>query len=257
MKNEHKTAIRKRAEEAIRDLYHNATVNYPRINDDAESKRFESWFQSAAEFEIEYIQDGGASPGDYRKTLSAPCNAGKYKSERARKYYIRKGLRDQRLERADCGIMTGWRVLELAAGNKETRRVFNQHYAKHYPAGTSYARMRNNALWERAREYGKIYTYGCGGRTLAPCDLYDDRRRAKWDPEEHSIADCVELIRIVESFNRYVRAWCHSVPEQWAENESERIATEKREKAQRAARKAKETKERNYWNARDVVTSAL
>jgi len=40
----------------------------------------------------------------------------------------------------------------------------------------------------------------------------------------------VELTLIVESFNAYVEAWCKSVPEQWKEQEADRIAEEQHER---------------------------
>ena len=212
-KQQRHETIRERAENAVRDLYHNATLPwfggeyYGRTEDYAQA-----WLESACEFEIDYLRDGGAYGKNYRATLAAPCNAGKYKSERARAYYIAKGMRAYRLD------VQGW---------------------------------------ERITEYGKLYQYGRGGRTLAPADLWNDRgNNPKFDAAEHSIGYCVELIQIVESFNAYVAAWCAGVPEMWREHCAEEDAEELRQKRQSAARKAKETRERNYWNARDVMTVA-
>lgn len=204
--------VRDRAERALADLYHNATPSYPRDMHGRTADDFQSWFEGAAEFEIDYLQGGGAYGTDYRKTLAAECNAGRYKSAAAREYYVAKGMRAMRAERAKC------------------------------------------AAWERIEEYGDLYQYGRGGRTLAPDGLYSDRRGGKWYPAEHSIADCVELIRIVESFNRYVARWCADVPELWREHCADEDAQALAEKRAAAARKAKETRERRYWEARDVCT---
>ena len=239
-------AIRERARAALRDMYHNATVNYPRL-DDADAQRFEGWFEGARESELDYLQSGGAYGDNYRKTLAAPCNAGKYASVAARQFYITNGMRKMREERNDCGILTGWRVIELAAGNKNAAKIMAG-----YPGA-----KRNNSLWERITEYGTLYQYGRGGRTLAPDGLMT--RRESGPNEDYAdglnIASCVLLIRILESFNRYVGAWCESVPEQWAECEAERIAEERREEYARRARKAKETRERNLWACRGLVTT--
>jgi hypothetical protein len=247
MKPANKLLLRARAAAALADLYHNATPSYPRGLDDGAGERFQAWLDDAAQWEIEYIQDGGAYGTDYRATLAAPCNAGRYKSEAARRYYIAKGLRARAEENADCGALTGWRVLELAAGNERLQRKLRKVYK-----GAPLA--RNDARWEHITNYGELYQYGRGGRTLAPADLYSDRGRSKYDPEEHSAAELVELIQILESFNRYVRAWCASVPEQWAELCAEEERERQAEQADKRKRKAKETRERHYWEARGLVT---
>lgn len=145
--------------------------------DDPEAERFQAWFEFAAECEIDYL-DGGAYGKDYRATLLHPANAGKLKSPRARDYYVRHGLRDMHEDQA-----------------------------------------RN--AWERISEYGAVYQYGRGGRTLAPAELYSDRGFSSGPKVDYAdlscIADTVDLIRVVESFNAVVRAWCHDVPAMWAE----------------------------------------
>lgn len=244
-------AIRARAERAIRALYHNATLPcfpelYGRTDDEAQS-----WLESVCEFEIEYIRDGGSTPGDYRACLAAPCNAGKYHSEAARAYYVRKGMRDRDLERADCGMMTGWRALEIAAGNKPLARMLKKHNA-----GKLFG--RNDALWERITEYGELYQYGRGGRTLAPANLWRENGCGHGPMVDYCvdrpISAAVRLIQVVESFNAYVGAWCDSTPEQWREHCADQDREKAYEKKQAAIRKAKETRERQHWACRDVAT---
>lgn len=250
MKPQHKTLLRNRAQSALADIYHNATIGYPRELYGRTAEYCDQWIQDQAQFEIEYIADGGATPGDYRATLAHPCNAGKYKSERARRYYVRKGLRDRDMERDDCGMLTGWRVLELAAGNLHVKTKLMRYTDL----------QRNNALWERITDYGKLYQYGRGGRTLAPDDLIKQRGGSSFSineeyADELSATACVELIRVVESFNRVVSDWCNGVPEMWKEHcqdEDRQIAYEKK---QASIKKGKETKERNYWAFRDCVTA--
>lgn len=176
-----KQALRDRALRALQDLYHNATPDYPRDLLGRSEEEAQDWFQSTAEFEIEYIASGGAYGTNYRATLAAPCNAGRYKSERARAYYVRKGLRARDEERA------------------------------------KYAR------WERIGEFGKLYQWGRGGRTLAPDGLIRQRGGSTFSirtdyAEGMPIADVVDLIQVLESFNAHVAAWCASVPEQWREH---------------------------------------
>lgn len=244
MKPAQKEILRERARNALRDLYHNATPSYPRdFGPRADS--FEDWFQDAARFEIEYIADGGAYGTNYRKTLAAPCNAGKYKSEKARAYYIAKGMRAMRAERDDCGAFTGWRIMENAA--------------LYYGHGIIREQLaRNDARWENISEYGGLYTWGRGGRTLAPDGLINSRGCGFSIREDYADemqpAALVEFIRDIESFNRYVLAWCKAVPSMWREHCADVDAEELAEKRATAARKAKETRERNYWACRDVVT---
>lgn len=171
-KSERHEAIRERCREAIRNLYHNATPHLPNVD----GEDVWEWFQGAAEFEIEYLNDGGAYGSDYRRTLMAECNAGRYKSEAARRYYVRKGMRDMQRERERCNSL-------------DSRKS---------PV---------NCLWERITEYGKLYSYGRGGRTLAPADLMGRSSPREDYGDDLSISDCVELTRIVESFNQYVTNW--------------------------------------------------
>ena len=134
--------IRSRAQEALKDLYHNATPNWP----SSAEERFFEWLGEEASFEIDYLNDGGANGKNPLKTFEHPANAGKYKSEAARRFYVKHSLRKLEEERADCGIMTGWRWLEIKAGNPKTVALLAQ-----YPGAE-----RNNALWERISESGNL-----------------------------------------------------------------------------------------------------
>ncbi len=226
-KQQQNELVRERARRALRDLYHNATPSYPSL-DGEEADRFQSWLEAAAEFEIDYLAGGGAHGRDYQKTLEHPANAGRYASPAARAYYVRKGMRAYREEIADCGAFTGWDVIELAAGNKHRAKVLRGLFKKRPMA-------RGDAYWERITDYGKLYTWGRGGRTLAPDDLIRQGGGSSFGiredyADELPIRDVVHLIRVVESFNSYVQAWCESVPEQWAELERERKREERAEK---------------------------
>jgi hypothetical protein len=193
-KSQRHESIRERAREALRNLYHNATPDYPRLDDDA-AEQFQAWFEDAATHEIEYMNDGGAYAGTesrYRQTLEAPCNAGKLKSARARAYYVAKGMRDMRAERSRCN----------ALDSRESM---------------------TNCLWETAaEEFGTLHTYGRGGRTLAPDGLISQRGGGSFAIREDYFDDVpiervCEGIRILESFNRHVADWCASVPEMFAD----------------------------------------
>lgn len=249
-KQAHNALIRARAESALADLYHNATVTYPRDLYGRTDDYFQLWFEGIVCFEIEYLQDGGAYGNNYHATLAAVCNAGKYKSECARQYYIAKGVRSMHAEREDCGALIGWHIIELAAGNITLRRQLTRTYGAR-------PLQRSNSRWECISDYGTLYQYGRSGRTLAPDGLWREDgcgHGCKVDVVELSILACVDLIRIVESFNEYVRDWCKGVPDIWREHceaEDQEARAEKRAASQR---KARETRERNSWACRGVVT---
>jgi hypothetical protein len=173
--------IKDRAERAILDMYHNATLPYSWDEDPAELINFEYWLADRNESEIDYLQSGGAYGNDYAATLRAPCNGGKYKSLGTQAYYVRKGLREQTRDR-----------------NK-------------------YAR------WERISNYGTLYQWGRGGRTLAPDSLIRKRGGSSFSPNTGVIDDMnaesvTDLIQTVESFNAAVKGYCDSLPEVWKED---------------------------------------
>lgn len=255
MKAQNRERLNARAESALRAMYHNATIDYPRDTCGRSDDYFQSWLEDQCANEFDYLQHGGAYGDNYRATLAAPCNAGKYKSPAAQRRYIDKGMRDMAAERADCGMLTGWRMLELAAGNSKLRKMLHGHLA--HNGGRELT--RNNSLWERATEYGDIVQYGRGGRTLAPSQFLRHTGGGGYciladAGEEMSAAAVVELIQIIESFNRYIGAWCAGVPEMWREHCAEEDREAHYAKVRASVRKGKETRERNYWAARDSVT---
>lgn len=173
-------AIRARASRALANLYHNATPTYPTLETDDDCERFNAWFEEAAIYEVAHLNAGGAYGSDYARTLAASCNAGRYASERARRYYIAKGLRSMRLDRATT----------------------------------------RGGLAERITEFGKLYTWGRGGRTLAPDGLIRTRGGSSFAirqdyADDLPLADVVELVRIVEAFNAHVEAWNRELPAEY------------------------------------------
>jgi hypothetical protein len=187
-KQQRHEAIRERARAAIADLYHNATPHYPSCDDEDEAQEFEGWFQHTAEFEVEYLQGGGTYGRDFLATLKRTANGGKFQSERARRYYVTKGIRAVLTER------------------------------------------EKYAMWEHIGSYGTLHQWGRGGRTLAPTDLVKQLGGSGFALredycEDSCIANTVRLIRVIESFNAYVAAWCKSVPEMWTEEKSLRVET--------------------------------
>lgn len=64
-------------------------------------------------------------------------------------------------------------------------------------------------LVQRITEYGKLYQYGRGGRTLAPSHLVNTRGRVLNIDEfsDMSVSDMVDMIQVLEAFNHYVVNW--------------------------------------------------
>ena len=188
----HRQALTDRLQRALDNLYHNATPTYPALQNAYEHHVFQRWFNDHATFEIQYIQDGGAYGGvDYLGLVDRKIHEGRRLVYAHR--YAAKALRDMREERARCNALDSRKAL-------------------------------TNALWEEISHYGTLYTWGRGGRTLAPDRLI---RRCGGSSfcirtAEEIAADMpydsrVRLTLVVESFNRYVKDWCASIPEQWEE----------------------------------------
>lgn len=207
-KAEQRETLRERARRAILNLYHNATPSYPRNVADSDVQLFQDWFDDAARFEVEYVQDGGPymarNEREYVRDTLRPLATSKFKSESARKYYV-----------------------------KRESRIMQEEVAR-FP-------------WSRISEYGKLYTWGRGGRTLAPDNLVSQRGgspfRLREDyADEMSNRELVRFIQTVESFNAYVTEWCESVPDMWHEYKSEMDADLAEETAKEMARDIAESR---------------
>lgn len=69
-------------------------------------------------------------------------------------------------------------------------------------------------------EYGRVYSWGRGGKTIAPDDLIKTHGGSGFSinteiAEEWPISKLIDLIRIIESFNSYVKTWNRAIPEMW------------------------------------------
>lgn len=68
-------------------------------------------------------------------------------------------------------------------------------------------------LVQRITEFGKLYTYGRGGRTLAPNDLISQRGGSGFSIkradsfEDYSNERLTDMIQVIEAFNDYVEKW--------------------------------------------------
>lgn len=164
-----KKALLSRLDDALTNMYHNATPSYP--NDVEEGDHFDEWLSDVGQREIEYIQDGlGVLPETWKK-------------------YKRMGFPPQE---------------------------------------------RYYWLVGRITEWGKLYQWGRGGRTLAPEDLVKTGGGSSFRVkdsdyfEDMSNADLTDMIQVVEAFNKYVETWNKGIPEMWKEEKEERKTDEDR-----------------------------
>lgn len=96
---------------------------------------------------------------------------------------------------------------------------------KYYKAKVAIERDRY-ARHENIINYGKLYVYGRGGRTVAIDGLITSRCGHFQGPNEDILdaatkAELTEIIKTVQAFNVYVKAWNDSVPDMWAEYKQE------------------------------------
>ena len=178
-------AVRDRLERALRDLYHNATVTYPALQNEYEERLFQSWFEDVVADDLRYIGEGGA--------YGAPH------------YYFTPRQRQSRYVKAALKYCARRQAMEQARCNRLDSR---QHLT--------------NALWERISDYGEVYQWGRGGRTVAPKGLINQGgggqftvRKVRDINIEEAYGGQVQLLMVVESFNWYVRLWCEGVPQAW------------------------------------------
>ena len=72
------------------------------------------------------------------------------------------------------------------------------------------------------KEYGPVYTYGRGGRTVAPSKLVVSRgasfRMAQVDDLDLSPLEARKLLKDIREFNRMVTSWNKSIPETWKDS---------------------------------------
>ena len=183
-----KSLINDRLIVALENLYHNATPHHPyaQISDSAESL-YEEWFSDAASFEIEHINGGGAH-GLNSSLIPSYCQHP----------YVPKEM--------DCKsphFISKWCLFMRQKALREINK-----YARH----------------ERIIEYGKLYTWGRGGRTLAPDELIRQRGGSSFsikNPEDLTLTleEKTDMILTLEAFNASVEEWnsAENLREMWLE----------------------------------------
>jgi hypothetical protein len=88
-----------------------------------------------------------------------------------------------------------------------------REYAKAKKLGFPCKGTREAFLVSRINDYGKLYTWGRGGRTLAPDGLINQRGGGSFSIKgadcfaEYSNEALVELIQTLEAFNNYIERW--------------------------------------------------
>lgn len=89
-----------------------------------------------------------------------------------------------------------------------------KEYAKYLKRGFWPEGERYCWLVSRINDYGKLYTWGRGGRTLAPDGLISRRGGGSFrckgadNFSDYSNGAITELVAIIEAFNSYVGKWC-------------------------------------------------
>jgi hypothetical protein len=188
MRKEQRQALEARAARAIKALYHAATPAWPRdFGPYADS--FDQWLGERGSEEIDYLSGGGGYGRDYRATLAAPCNAGRYQSEAARRRYIAKGLREQ-----------------AADLDKRPQYLARDMFGTIYQWGRGGRTVAPEGLIRQ----GGGSSFSMSADALA----------------EMSAETLTQAVRVIEAFGEHVQAWNKSVPEQWAEYTADRAAEE-------------------------------
>lgn len=191
MRQEHRKALENRAARAILSLYHAATPAWPR-DFGPYADAFDEWLSERGSEEIDYLNNGGPYGRDYAATLAAAPNGGRFKSEAARRRYIRKELRAQ-------------------ARDLESR----PEYLARDLFGEAYQWGRGGRT---VAPEGLVSQRG-GSSFSMSADMLAGLPAARLTHE----------VRVIEAFADHVRDWNAGVPEMWAEYTAERAAEERAE----------------------------
>jgi hypothetical protein len=96
--------------------------------------------------------------------------------------------------------------------NRKANPKAHAYYVR-WKTRTMRADQDKGGLYERITDWGKLYTYGRGGRTLAPCDLVRERGGSSFSMREDFFDDqsmdlVTDAIRAIEAFNAFCEQWC-------------------------------------------------
>jgi hypothetical protein len=198
-KKARKAMIIARLDNALADMYHNASLHFPTpsarlkelIGKNGAGDFAEGWLQGYAENELEYLTDGGP----------------RLSEKRARKYAAEKYPGDSFLA-------------------EKKRQKWVIHCTRdESPEDACYDRPF------RILDYGKLYQWGRGGATLAPDSLIRTHGGSSFSIKKSDHLDgdginrIVDTILILEAFNAYVNLVCSkkAVQDCYNEAESEKI----------------------------------
>jgi len=104
---------------------------------------------------------------------------------------------------------------------QRTKALEQERYARH----------------ERITEYGKLYTWGRSGATLAPSDLVRRRGGSSFSLscegfEHMNQGQLTRMTLTVEAFNRYVAQWCSETNVAFMLDEQKQIEQDEKEEAE-------------------------
>lgn len=178
-KSEQRELVIARLETALENVYHNATIDYPSLDDDdLFSADFEGWLQGEVESAFDNIQSYDKWGSNRRSVF---CK--RWGQQEIPKKYVRRSnlLNPDRL----YGI----------------------------------------------NEYGPIYSYGRGGRTVAP-EQWTNRhggssfsiKKAEDMTDRWTYDSVVQLVLLVEAFNAHVEDFCNRIKDGWKNYVDERTA---------------------------------
>ena len=175
MKTQHKSLLIRRAKNAVKALYHNATPEWFEVED---SEDYWGWFQQAAEDEIDFLNSGGAHSNDQKM---AEWVASKYTSglakNKARRFYLNK--------------------TQLEIGKYAPYENITRLYGQLYQHGRGGRTVAPDGLM------GKGFYWGPRSNGMENAHYWG----AKTDFMQFSYEDLTQLIITVEAFNAYVKSW--------------------------------------------------
>lgn len=190
-KKDQRKLITGRLNSALSNMYHNATPRTPLL-DTEEYDEFDQWFNMIVEQEFYYINSGGPHGFDGYIPLYAHIAS---------------------LKKVYPGYSDRWYAVK------------RRSLIRKYNCDLKYVRACEIV------QYGKVYSWGRGGRTVAPIDMISRRGGSSYsikqfDTEDMSLEKMVDMILVVEAFNEYVREWNESIPAMWADDCMEKMIEE-------------------------------
>jgi hypothetical protein len=151
----------------------------------------------------------------------------------------------------------------LAAPCNAGRYLSPNARRRHIAKGTAEWRrdLDANPYLKAVETFGQLYTWGRGGRTVAPDGLVKQHGGSSFSlrtdaGEEMNAERLTEAVRVAESFGDFVERWNAGVPEMWADYSASRAAEETGE-ARDGLRMAREAIRAMLADARAMRAAAV